>query len=98
MTTQQMIEQVGPETYLDPEAHYDLMFGDAPLRGEIISAGDLDDIARHLSEQQPRRYGEQEIEDLLDEGEALLRECRRDYMRTRREALHRAVRAAGRSA
>lgn len=97
MTEQQIIERVG-QSYLDPEEHYDLMFGDAPLRGEIISAGDLDDIARHLSEQQPRRYGEQEIEDLLDEGEALLRECRRDYMRTRREALHRAVRAAGRSA
>ncbi len=98
MTTQQMIEQVGPETYLDPEEHYDLMFGDAAPAGEIVAVGDLDDIARHLGEQQPRRYGEQEIDDLLDEGEALLRECRRDYTRSRREALHRAVHAAGRSA
>ncbi len=102
MTTRELIELMG-FNYLDPEEHYDLMFGGEPIEPEPRpSRADLADVSQFIAEEAERLdVSVERAHQLLADGEALLDEIlagRRIHTRARQRSLHRAILAAGRGA
>lgn len=102
MTTRELMEQMG-FNYLDPEEHYDLMFGGEPIEPEPQpSRADLADVSQYIADEAQRLdVSVERARQLLADGEALLDEIlagRRIHSRSQRNALWRAILAAGRGA